>query len=112
MSKVRLTDEQVSRFFGKLNGRPEAHNAPAALDTIEEWPNRMGFDVGPVEIWKHTDAFRCFTDAKVLHVPYAVTTDPLTAARLCVEQGLDRGSLDDMEPTEAQALYMATGPVL
>ena len=77
---------------------------------VQEWPNRLGYDMPGAEIWKHTDCFRVFTDERVLRVPYAVTTNPETAAALCHEQGLSRKELDDMEPNAAQALFMATVP--
>jgi hypothetical protein len=77
----------------------------------ERWPNWLGVDIGNAEIWLHKDAFRVFTPARVLRVPYAVTDNPATALALCEEQGLSRETLDDMPYHEAQALYMASAPV-
>lgn len=80
------------------------------MESISEWPNKLGFDIGSAEIWKHAESFRVFTDDKVLRVPYAVTANPSTALALCIEQGLSREALDEMEYNEAQTLYMATVP--
>lgn len=77
---------------------------------IQDWPNGLGYDVGPAEIWKHKDAFRVFTETRVLRVPYSVTENPLTALALCKEQGLSRQALDDMDSRDAEALYQRTVP--
>ena len=86
---------------------------PGALVQVTEWPNGLGFDHPEdpeVEIWKHKDAFRVFTEERVLRVPYNVTTNPETALLLCDEQGLSRRDLDDMDYRDAQALYLNTVP--
>ena len=77
---------------------------------VAEWPNKLGWDVDGAEVWKHTSAFRVFTDTKVLLVPYSVTTNPITAKMLCDEQGLSREALDDLDPREAQTLFENTIP--
>lgn len=79
---------------------------------VMEWPNKLGFDVGNTEVWKHKDAFRVFTAHRVLRVPYSVTNNPETAARLAHSKGLLRSQLDDMKPETAQALYFASGDCL
>jgi hypothetical protein len=43
--------------------------------TLTEWPNKLGFDAGDVEIWKHAEAFGVRAPDRVLRVPYAVTTN-------------------------------------
>lgn len=77
----------------------------------QEWPNKLGYDIGDAEIWKHKDCFRVFTPAKVLRVPYAVTGSPETALAICHEQGLLRQELEDMDYRAAQALFVATVPM-
>jgi hypothetical protein len=76
----------------------------------EQWPNKLGVDIGSAEIWRHKDAFRVFTETRVLRVPYAVTTNPETALAICKEQGLSRSALDDMDYRDAEALFFATVP--
>jgi hypothetical protein len=81
---------------------------------ITPWPNNLGFDVASrpeVDIWKHNDGFRVFTETKCLKVPYSVTTNPATALQITDEHGLSRRALDDMDPREAEALYQATTPM-
>jgi hypothetical protein len=80
------------------------------MDNLQEWPNKLGFDFGTTEIWKHKDVFRVFTPEKVLRVPYTVTTNPLTAVTLCEEQGLSRDALDDMDYRDAERLFRETVP--
>lgn len=75
-----------------------------------KWPNGLGLDFNGGELWLHKDAFRVFTERRVLRVPYTVTDNPATAVSLCQEQGLIRIALDEMEPWEAQALYFASVP--
>lgn len=114
MANIHLTEAQVSRLFAKLERPEQRPQAPVRWHAWkpEEWPNHLGFDVGPVEVWKHTEAFRCFTDTKVLRVPYSLTTDPRKAAELCFKQGLSRAALDDLPEAEAQQKYMTTVPVI
>jgi hypothetical protein len=76
----------------------------------EPWPNGLGVDIGDAEVWFHQNCFRVFTPDKVLRVPYQVTPSPHIALALCQEQGLSRKMLDDMEPREAQALYVSNTP--
>ena len=80
------------------------------MSETKQWPNGLGYDIGAAEVWIHKDAFRVFTAHRVLRVPYTITDNPATAARLCHSQGLLRSKLDDMEPADAQALYFATAP--
>ncbi len=80
---------------------------------ITNWPNNLGFDVvsrPEVDIWKHKDGFRVFTEDKCLKVPFSVTTNPITALLLTDEQGLSRRALDEMDNRDAEALFQATIP--
>lgn len=76
----------------------------------QPWPNGLGVDIGDVEVWFHPEVFRVFTPTKVLRVPYSVTKDPFVAVALCEEQGLLRETLEDMDPREAQELYVSNTP--
>ena len=81
---------------------------------VTTWPNNLGFDVASrpeVDIWKHKDGFRVFTETKCLKVPYSVTTNPATALQITDEHGLSRSALDDMDPREAEVLYQTTAPM-
>lgn len=80
---------------------------------LTTWPNNLGLDVAErpeVDIWIHKECFRVFTEEKCLKVPFAVTTNPITALMLTDEQGLSRRALDDMDNRDAEALYQATVP--
>jgi hypothetical protein len=71
-----------------------------------EWPNKLGFDVGEAEVFKHEDKFRVFTEDLALLVPYSVTTDPVVAVMLCERFGLDREMLEyEMDYCDAQKLF-------
>ena len=80
---------------------------------ITSWPNNLGFDVPSrpeVDIWKHKDGFRVFTEVKCLKVPYSVTTNPATALQITDEHGLSRRALDEMDNRDAEAIFQATIP--
>ena len=71
-----------------------------------EWPNKLGFDVGEAEVFKHADKFRVFTEERALLVPYSVTRDPVVAVVLCERFGLDRAMLEyEMDYVDAQKLF-------
>lgn len=80
---------------------------------VNEWPNNLGFDIAgrpEVDIWKHKDGFRVFTEEKCLKVPFTITTNPITALTITDEQGLSRRALDDMDHRDAETLFQATVP--
>lgn len=114
MSNLQLLDKQVSRFLDRCKG-PEARPLPPAQWRgwkAEEWPNRLGFDVGPVEVWKHKTAFGCYSDDKCIRISYDRTTDPQRAARLCMSHGLSMDYLNGLDPIEAERLYQSSGEAL
>lgn len=80
------------------------------IGSLTEWPNKLGFDAGDVEIWKHKDAFRVISPERTLRVLYAVTTNPLTAVSLCLEQGLLVAELEELDPREADRRYIEHVP--
>lgn len=77
---------------------------------LTEWPNKLGWDAGDVEVWKHAAAFGVRGLERVLRVPYAVTTNPLTAVSLCLEQGLLIAELEELDPREADRRYLEHVP--
>ena len=108
MAKIQLTDEMVERFLGWY--KPAApRRAPRAWDgrwRAIAWPNNLGFDVGPCEVMTHKDAFGTRTDTRCLRVPFSVTTDPHKAAEFCCTRGLLISELEDMQPEDANRVYM------
>lgn len=75
------------------------------------WPNRLGCDIGDAEVWFHRDSFRVFTNGKVLRILYTITKDADVAVVLCNRHGLVSAELEDLEPWEAQRLYLESAPL-
>lgn len=78
--------------------------------TNKLWPNGLGCDIDDAEVWFHSDKFRVFTTDRVLLVPHSITSNPETAVAITREQGLLQAELDDMQPWEAQALFLSYVP--
>jgi hypothetical protein len=77
---------------------------------LTQWPNKLGYDAPDAEVWIHADGYRVFTVDKVMRVPFTVTQNPETAVAICKEQGLIRADLEEMQPWEAQYLYLNNLP--
>jgi hypothetical protein len=71
-----------------------------------EWPNKLGFDVGEAEVFKHAEQFRVFTEELALLVPYSVTTDPVVAVMICERFGHSREMLEyEMDYLDAERKF-------
>jgi len=72
---------------------------------LNQWPNKLGFDIGETEIWQYSDAFGVYGPSKLLRVPYSVTTDPIKAFSLCQIFGVNRTQFEDLEYEAQNQLY-------